>query len=99
LKRIARPGEGKRGGYRTLVATNRGSRWIFIYGFAKNARNNIDPDEEAALKTREQRPIETSCLRRKYLTQLESQLFRPVMVPRRFLAKPDQSSAPVHTKH
>ena len=50
MKRIARPGEGKRGGYRTLVATNRGSRWIFVYGFAKNARSNIDPDEEAALK-------------------------------------------------
>jgi len=49
-KRIARPGEGKRGGYRALVATNRKSRWIFVYGFAKNARGNIDPDEEAALK-------------------------------------------------
>jgi hypothetical protein len=49
-KRIARPGEGKRGGYRTLVATNRGNRWIFVYGFAKNARSNIDLDEEAALK-------------------------------------------------
>jgi hypothetical protein len=49
-KRIARPGQGKSGGYRTLVATNRSSRWIFVYGFAKNARSNIDPDEEAALK-------------------------------------------------
>jgi hypothetical protein len=49
-KRIARPGEGKRGGYRTLVATNRASRWIFVYGFAKNARSNINSDEEVALK-------------------------------------------------
>jgi hypothetical protein len=49
-KRIARPGEGKRGGYRTLVATNRASRWIFVYGFAKNVRSNIDSDEEVALK-------------------------------------------------
>ena len=49
-KRIARPGQGKSRGYRTLVATNRGSRWISVYGFAKNARNNIDPDEAAALK-------------------------------------------------
>jgi hypothetical protein len=38
-KRIARPGQGKSGGYRTLVATNRDSRWIFVYGFAKNARS------------------------------------------------------------
>ena len=49
-KRIARPGHGKSGGYRTLVATNRGNRWIFVYGFAKSARSNIAPDEEAALK-------------------------------------------------
>jgi hypothetical protein len=49
-KRIARPGQGKSGGYRTLVATNRGSRWIFASGFAKNARSNIDPNEGAALK-------------------------------------------------
>jgi hypothetical protein len=49
-KRIARPVQGKSGGYRTLVATNKGSRWIFDYGFAKNARSNIDPDEGAALK-------------------------------------------------
>jgi hypothetical protein len=49
-KRIARPGQGKRGGYRTLVATNKDSRWIFVYGFAKNERSNIDKDEERALK-------------------------------------------------
>lgn len=49
-KRIARPGEGKSGGFRTMVATNKGSRWIFVYGFPKNERSNIDKDEEAALK-------------------------------------------------
>lgn len=49
-KRIARPGQGKSGGFRTLVATNRGDRWVFVYGFAKNDRGNIDKDEEAALK-------------------------------------------------
>ncbi len=27
-KRIARPGQGKRGGFRTLVATNRGDLWF-----------------------------------------------------------------------
>ena len=41
-KRIAQPGHGKRGGFRALVATNKGSRWIFVYGFAKNERSNID---------------------------------------------------------
>ena len=49
-KRIARPGQGKSGGYRTLIATNRNSRWVFVYGFAKNERSNIDKDEEQALK-------------------------------------------------
>jgi hypothetical protein len=49
-KRIARPGQGKRGGFRTLVATDKESRWIFIYGFAKNERGNLDKDEEQALK-------------------------------------------------
>lgn len=49
-KRIARPGQGKSGGYRTLIATNRNSLWFFVYGFAKNERSNIDKDEAEALK-------------------------------------------------
>jgi hypothetical protein len=49
-KRIARSGQGKRGGFRTLVATNRDRRWIFVFGFAKNQRGNIDRVEEIALK-------------------------------------------------
>jgi len=49
-KRIARPGQGKSGGFRTLVATNKGKRWIFMFGFPKNERSNIDKDEEEALK-------------------------------------------------
>ncbi|MBB4844273.1 hypothetical protein HNP55_002809 [Paucibacter oligotrophus] len=49
-KRVARPGQGKSSGFRTLVATNKGDRWVFVYGFAKNERSNIDKDEEAALK-------------------------------------------------
>ena len=49
-KRIARPGQGKSGGWRTMVATQQGDRWFFVYGFPKNARSNIDKDEEVALK-------------------------------------------------
>lgn len=49
-KRIARPGQGKSGGFRTLVVTNKGNRWFFVYGFPKNERSNIDKDEEEALK-------------------------------------------------
>ena len=49
-KRIARPGQGKSSGFRTLVATNRANRWFFVFGFLKSARSNIDKDEEDALK-------------------------------------------------
>ena len=49
-KRIGRPGQGKSGGYRTLAATNQGDRWMFVFGFPKNERSNIDKDETEALK-------------------------------------------------
>ncbi|MCY7333887.1 MAG: type II toxin-antitoxin system RelE/ParE family toxin [Pseudanabaena sp. CAN_BIN31] len=49
-KRVARAGQGKSGGFRTLVATNKGDRWIFVFGFSKNERANIDKREEEALK-------------------------------------------------
>ena len=44
-KRIALPGRGKSGSTRTLIATNRMSRWIFMYGFEKNDRDNITQAE------------------------------------------------------
>jgi hypothetical protein len=49
-KRVARTGQGKSGGFRTLVATNRGDRWIFVFGFAKNERDNINKKEQESLK-------------------------------------------------
>ena len=49
-KRIARAGQGKSAGFRTLVATRHEGRWFFVFGFAKNVRSNIDKDEENALK-------------------------------------------------
>ncbi len=50
-KRVALPGRGKRGGARTLVATRKGSRWFFVYGFEKNERANITSNELEALQT------------------------------------------------
>ncbi len=44
-KRVALPGKGKRGGARTVIATNRGDRWIFIFGFEKNEKDNITSAE------------------------------------------------------
>ena len=49
-KRVGLAGRGKRGGARTLVATNRGGRWFFVYGFAKNDRANIADDELEVLQ-------------------------------------------------
>ena len=49
-KRVGLTGRGKRGGARTLVATNRGGRWFFVYGFAKNDRANIADDELEVLQ-------------------------------------------------
>lgn len=49
-KRVPLAGRGKRGGARTLVATNFEDRWFFIFGFGKNDRANIDNDELAALQ-------------------------------------------------
>jgi len=44
-KRVALPGQGKRGGARTIVATKMVDRWFFLYGFGKNERANISKDE------------------------------------------------------
>lgn len=44
-KRIARTGKGKRGGYRAVIALKKNERVIFLYGFPKNNRENIDKAE------------------------------------------------------
>jgi hypothetical protein len=49
-KRISLSGRGKRGGGRTIVATNRCDRWFFLYGFEKNERANISKNEMKALR-------------------------------------------------
>lgn len=49
-KRVALPGQGKRGGARTIVATKLAERWFFLYGFGKNERANIDQDELKVLR-------------------------------------------------
>ncbi len=49
-KRIAGRGKGKSGGFRTIVATNFGGRWIFMYVFGKGDRDNIDAKELAAFR-------------------------------------------------
>ena len=43
--RIARPGEGKSGGYRAIVFFRSRERTFFTYAFAKSDRGNIDRGE------------------------------------------------------
>jgi hypothetical protein len=49
-QRVARPGEGKSGGYRTVVAFRGERNVFFMYGFAKNDRDNINARELAELR-------------------------------------------------
>ena len=44
-QRVARQGQGRSGGYRTILAYRSRERAVFLYGFAKNQRDNILADE------------------------------------------------------
>ena len=49
-QRVARPGEGRSGGYRTLICFRTESRAFFVYGFPKSERATISSSQEADLK-------------------------------------------------
>lgn len=49
-QRVARRGQGRSGGYRTILAYSAGSRAFFLLGFAKSDLDNIDEKEISALK-------------------------------------------------
>ncbi|HEY8063551.1 MAG TPA: type II toxin-antitoxin system RelE/ParE family toxin [Methylosinus sp.] len=54
-QRVARDGGGKSGGFRTIVAFRASTRSVFLYGFAKNVRENVEPAELEMLKKLAQR--------------------------------------------
>jgi hypothetical protein len=43
--RVKREGQGKRSGYRTIVVYREKKRAIFLYGFAKNEKENLTSKE------------------------------------------------------
>lgn len=47
-QRVARQGGGRSGGYRMLIAYRREATAVFLYGFAKSERDNV---EDAELRT------------------------------------------------
>ena len=49
-QRVAREGQGKSGGYRTILLLRHGERAIFAYGFAKNDWQNLARDELVAFR-------------------------------------------------
>ena len=48
-QRVARPGQGKRGGFRLLIGFG-SRRSVFLFGFAKNERENIEDHELITLR-------------------------------------------------
>jgi hypothetical protein len=49
-QRVAREGQGKSGGFRTLIFFRQAERAIFVSGFAKNDKANLNALELAELK-------------------------------------------------
>ena len=49
-QRVARIGQGRSGGDRLLIAFRAAHRAVFLFGFAKNERDNIDDKELTTLK-------------------------------------------------
>jgi hypothetical protein len=49
-QRIVRKGQGKSGGFRSIVLFRQGERTFFVYGFSKNSRDNIRKYELKAFR-------------------------------------------------
>jgi len=49
-QRIARPGEGKSKGYRSIILFRKGEKSFFVYGFSKSELGNIRDDEKEQFK-------------------------------------------------
>ncbi len=66
-QRIARPGQGRSRGYRTIILFRRGSQAFFQYGYSKSDRSNISGEEEREFKEAARRIL---ALTEKYLSEL-----------------------------
>jgi len=49
-QRIAKAGQGKSGGYRTIILYRYEQRAFFVFGFEKSEQSNIENDEEVQFK-------------------------------------------------
>jgi hypothetical protein len=60
-QRIARDGEGKSGGFRSIIFFRSGDKAIFVHGFEKNAKANIARDELKEYKAAAKIILKYSC--------------------------------------
>jgi hypothetical protein len=49
-QRVARSGQGRSKGYRTIIILRHLERAFFVYGFSKNDRDSLRQDEEESFK-------------------------------------------------
>jgi hypothetical protein len=49
-QRLARAGQGRSGGFRTVIAFRQADRAVFLYGFAKSARDSVAQGDLERLK-------------------------------------------------
>jgi hypothetical protein len=49
-QRVPRSGQGRSGGWRTIIAYRSGKRAVFLYGFAKNRQANVGKADERDLR-------------------------------------------------
>jgi hypothetical protein len=49
-QRVPRTGQGRSGGYRVLLVYRSGNMAVFLYGFAKNERDNVTDDDLRTLR-------------------------------------------------
>ena len=62
-QRVARPGRGRSGGYRMIVGYRVKNRAVFLLGFAKNERENIEDNELLSLREAAERWLAADAVR------------------------------------
>lgn len=75
-QRLARPNQGKSGGFRTIIFFRAGERAFFIFGFAKSERENLSKPELKEYKALAKRILALSAAEVQLL--IEAQQFTEV---------------------
>lgn len=73
-KRVAKPGIGKHGSYRTIIASKFNDIWFYMFGFSKNEKDNITEREKIAFIEVAEHLLNLSAAERKNLV-LENKLY------------------------